>query len=183
MKTAADLMRKNVISIHPDATVSDLAQLLDDEGIHGVPVVDSAGDPIGVVSRSDIVRSLSEGEPAQRPREHYYAVGDDEIDWSDEGSTLPESIDVGTKVSEIMSAKLITTKATATAGELARSMLRNDVRRLLVLDGRRLVGIVSSTDLLRALVAYEKLLAAGAVNKRPRTAKARRKVVKAKSSR
>lgn len=160
MKTAADLMRKNVITIRPDATVPDLAQLLDDEGIHGVPVVDSAGNPIGVVSRSDIVRSLNESEPAKRPSEHYYAVGEDEIEWSEEGdgTGMPDSLDAGVKVSEIMSAKLVTTKLTATAGELARSMLRSDVRRLLVLDGRRLAGIVSMTDLLRALVDYEKAL-------------------------
>lgn len=161
LRTAADLMQTKVISIRPGATLRELAQLLDDEGIHGAPVVDSAGNPVGVVSRSDLVAAMNEDEPAERPTAHYYAVSEDEVLWDDDddgGTRLADSIEGERQVAEIMSPRILTAGRLATAGELARKMAKHGVRRLLVVERGKLVGIVSATDLLRCLAAYEKLL-------------------------
>ncbi len=161
IRTAEQLMQKNVIAISPTATLRELAELLDDEGVHGVPVVDAVGNPVGVVSRSDLVHAMNESEPRQRPVERYYGVHEEDIDWSDDdsGVRFQDTVEAEKQVAEIMSARILSTNLRATAGELSRTMLKFGVRRLLVLEGRRLVGIVSATDLLRCLSQYEKALA------------------------
>lgn len=160
LRTAADLMQPKVISISPSATLRELADLLDDEGVHGVPVVDNVGNPVGVVSRGDLLAALNEDEPAERPTSHYYAVHEDEVEWSDDesGTRLADSIEGERQVAEIMSTHVLTAAPTATAGELARKMAKYRVRRLLIVFNGKLLGIVSVSDLLRCLVEYERAL-------------------------
>ncbi len=154
---AADLMQRSIVTIPASATWRELVDLLDEHGIHGVPVVDASGKPIGVVSRSDIADALSDSDPPDRATHHWYAIGDEEValdgDETDEAESV--KLDVGRTVREIMSPNLITARATATAGDLARKMAKNRVQRLLIVEGRRLVGIVSASDLLRCLSSYE----------------------------
>lgn len=160
LRTAADLMQTKVISIHPSATLRELAQMLDEEGVHGVPVVDTAGNPVGVVSRGDLLAAMNEEEPAERPTSHYYAVNEDDVEWTDEegGTRLADSIEGERQVAEIMSTHVLTSAPTATAGDLARKMAKFRVRRLLIVSKGKLLGIVSVSDLLRCLVAYERAL-------------------------
>jgi CBS domain-containing protein len=163
IRTAAQLMQTEIVTIRPSATLRELGELLESAGVHGVPVVDAAGKPVGVVSRGDLVSALTEVEPAARPSPRFYAIFEDEVDWADEEpSGVAEGIEVEQPVSSIMSTKLIAIGPQATAGEIARKMSRHAVRRLLVLEGRKLVGIVSISDLLRCLVEYEKSLATNA---------------------
>src|SRR5438045_3409890 len=56
---AADIMTTDVITISPDASVKELAKLLSDHGINGVPVVDSDGKIVGIISRANLVRTLA----------------------------------------------------------------------------------------------------------------------------
>jgi CBS domain-containing protein len=60
-RRVADVMTRDVRCVTPDVAVADLVRLLAGYGIHGVPVVDEAGAPIGVVSQSDVVRAIDEG--------------------------------------------------------------------------------------------------------------------------
>jgi CBS domain-containing protein len=191
LRTARDLMQKSVISIGPTETLRELAQILDDEGIHGMPVVDTAGNPVGVVSRSDLVHAMSEDEPAERPTSHYYAVYDDEVIWNDDesGTRLADSIESERQVAEIMSDHVLATEPNATAGKLARKMAKFGVRRLLVLERGKLVGIVSATDLLRCLELYERALTAASARKNgakqreaPRSKKGRTVALKTRSA-
>jgi CBS domain-containing protein len=61
MLTVRDLMQTEVVTISPEATVRELARLLADTGISGVPVVGPGGTVLGVVSSSDVVRLAAEG--------------------------------------------------------------------------------------------------------------------------
>ncbi len=154
---AADLMQRKIVSIPASATWRELVELLDEHGIHGVPVVDPTGKPIGVVSRSDISDALSDSDPPDRATHHWYAIGDDEVALEGDDSDEVESpkLDVGRTVREIMSTNLITARVTTTAGDLARKMAKSRVQRLLIVEGGKLVGIVSASDLLRCLASYE----------------------------
>lgn len=59
-RTAAEVMATDVISVEPDTSVTEIARLMSDHGIKRVPVVDSSGNLVGIVSRADIVRAMAE---------------------------------------------------------------------------------------------------------------------------
>jgi CBS domain-containing protein len=160
IRTAADLMQTKVVTIEASATLHELADLLEENEIHGVPVIDGAGHAIGVVSRTDLVAAVSAGEAPDRPTHHWYAIVDDDVVFTeDEEEFAPETIDTDRTVREIMSADLISARPTTTAGALARKMARHRVHRLLIIERKQLVGILSVTDLLRCLGDYEAVIA------------------------
>ncbi len=160
LTTAQDLMKRELVTVAPSATLTELATLLEEAGIHGVPVVDSAGRPIGVISRSDLLSAITETIDPYQPTQHYYAIADDEIDF-DAVEPIPNlTIDAEKTVGDIMSTRLVTAKPSATAGELARLMVRRSVQRVLITAGRALVGIVSASDILKTVADYERRLAA-----------------------
>lgn len=183
LRTAADLMQKKIVTIYPTATLQELALLLDEEGIHGVPVVDASGNPLGVVSRTDLSQALSGGGEVVRDteRSHYYAFADDEVEW--EGEITRGESGVGGEgeltVAEIMSARIIKATASTSAGALARLMLRERVQRVLILAGRRLIGLVSASDVLRCVAEYENRLKKSGEAPAARTGSAAAKTVKA----
>lgn len=125
-KTASDFMKRELITVDPETKLEQLAELLDDEEIHGVPVVNRNGFPLGVVSMTDINRSLSE----------------------DPGASV--------RARDIMSDRLVTATENTSAGALAALMLKEKVHRVLITRDRELVGMVSSTDLLKLIVEQEK---------------------------
>lgn len=158
IRKAADLMQKDVITATANMTLHDLAVLMEEEGIHGLPVVDSAGDPIGVVSRSDLASSITTESGSLTPERQYYAVYDEDIDL-DEGYSPPDvEVDGDMTVGDIMSTHIVKAGVNATAGELGGLMSRERVHRVLITEGPKLVGIVSSSDVLKCLAEYEKTL-------------------------
>jgi CBS domain-containing protein len=146
---AKDLMSPNPVSIHRDATVREAVALLSDRGFGAAPVIDEAGRPIGVVSRTDIL--IHEREYV------HHACTQDDTDWD----MLPEpswpegfSIEVTdpTTVAEIMTPAIFTVPLTAPAREVVKRMRELKVHHLFVVDaGLALVGVISSLDVLRRL--------------------------------
>lgn len=164
----ADIMKAEPITIRPDATVRELAQLLVEKQITGVPVV-SAGDVVdGVVSLWDIARLLAEaaGEPTfalfLAPRSapgsegahhtSFFAAPD--LDGPSHRpflrTSLPGLLD-RRRVREIMTPAVFRVGEGASVPELARFLLRTKIHRALVMEGGHLRGIVTSSDVLRAV--------------------------------
>jgi CBS domain-containing protein len=168
---ARDIMRRDVASIGPQVSAADLAEFFNEEAIHGAPVVDSAGQLLGMVSRSDLVRALAEERPQAVPPSVMLST--------DEGgmADLPEPslprIAGGSEltVSQIMTPDVVTATPESTVGELAALMHKHDIRRLAIVENRRMEGIVSVTDLLPVVAAYEKHVVAGAKGGKPGVAK------------
>src|SRR5438876_742479 len=75
-ETAAELMTPNPISIRGEATVQDALVLLTDKNIRAAPVINQAGQPIGVVSRSDILLHERESHAAGSAVPHFYQTAD-----------------------------------------------------------------------------------------------------------
>ena len=146
---AKDLMSPNPVSIRRDATVREAVALLTDRGFGAAPVIDEAGRPVGVVSRTDIL--IHEREYA-----HHACTGDYN-DWD----TFPEppwpegfSIEVTdpTTVAEIMTPAIFTVPLTAPAGEVVKRMRELKVHHLFVIDADlALIGVISPLDVLRQL--------------------------------
>ncbi len=129
-----NVMTRDVVSVGPGASVRDAARLMVDRRISGLPVVDGSGRVIGIISEADYV--ARDGASTWVTR----------VLFKGDGSALLGS----EEVADLMSTDPITIPATATVTEAARVMTRHGVKRLPVVDGDRMVGIVTRSDLLRS---------------------------------
>jgi len=144
-RSVGDLMNPNVVCVAPDTTVREAEKLFGERRITGAPVVDPAGQPVGVVSQHDLIRHQADRATAGGTGRFYSDVED----YRDLASA---PVDVsGTPVSQVMSRELLTVERDASAAEAARRMRERRVHRLLVVHEGVLVGIVSSLDLLEAV--------------------------------
>ena|SRR5688500_15817361 len=127
--TVAELMQREVKTVGSDASVQEVVVTLADAHVSGVPVVDAGGRVIGVVSSSDVLTAEAEADDADARRE------------------LLEN----TAVRDIMTPQSFTVSPDDDIREAARQMLYADVHRLFVTDGERVVGVISTTDIVRAV--------------------------------
>lgn len=150
--TAADIMMSPVITIGPDATVRELARILADNKISGVPVVDAAGKLLGVVSEEDLIM-----QDAELHFPHYIQIFD--------GVIYLESVRrfedrfrkaFAAKVSDVMTVQPVTVKPEATLREVATLMADEDVNRVPVVDDEgHILGIVARGDVIRGIAALQ----------------------------
>ena len=152
-ETAADLMSVNPICIREDAMVHEAVALLTDKGFSAAPVIDGAGQPIGVVSRSDLFIHDREKMPYQAAVPDYYAA--EELSRAHERKERGSSHGAGadrTRVKEIMTPVVFSVAPDTPARRVVEEMLALKVHRLFVVDGGGvLVGVVSATDVLNHL--------------------------------
>jgi CBS domain-containing protein len=132
------LMTARVATATPEMTLKEVAAVLVERGISGMPVVRD-GDLVGVVSEADIV-SLEQGAGSGRSRTLAWLLGE-AID------TAPLT---ATTAGDVMSAPAITISSHQAPAVAAALMTKHDVNRLPVLEDGKLVGIVSRRDLVRA---------------------------------
>lgn len=136
----AQLMTTNVLTVDPDTPLKEVAQLLSAHGVSGVPVVER-GRVIGVVSETDIVVK-ERGPNVKRGRLASWFARPPRR--SDEERLAART------AGEAMTSPAITIESWQSAAVAAAVMLDNRIDRLPVLEGRRLVGIVTRADLVRA---------------------------------
>ncbi|MBW4090415.1 MAG: CBS domain-containing protein [Proteobacteria bacterium] len=140
---ARDIMTPDVITVRPDTPLSELVQIMLRHGITAVPVVD--GDSVvGIVSEGDLLRRPELGTIPVRPRWLLMLGFPDRA-----ADTYTRTH--GRTAGEVMSAPVMTVAEDAAVEDVAALMERHRVKRLPVLRGGRLVGIVARADLLRAL--------------------------------
>ena len=157
--TAADLMNPEVLTVPEDMTVRELATYLMDNEITGAPVVDREGRLVGVVSVVDIA-DVAAGEEEADDEGSEGSGGVDyfaqswEVGLSDEAREELELEDEQGEilVGEIMNPELYSVPEDATVAEVAMTMLKNHIHRLLVIEEGRAVGIITTSDLLGLLV-------------------------------
>ena len=149
---ARDIMRRMVMAVRPSLTVRELATFLIDHEISGAPVEDASGNLVGVVTVTDIANSLSMGGKrlSDRSADSYWAHGwEDSLSLEDIGDLHVEDGEL--EVGDIMSSTVLTASATDSVAKLAKLMLEAHLHRVLITDGGTVVGIVTSSDLLRLL--------------------------------
>lgn len=140
-----ELMTEKVVTIGPGAPIKDVARLLVDNGISGLPVCDVRGRVLGVVSEGDIL--YKEHDPAEG---HHRAP----LGWVIEGTPNQRGCikAKAATASEAMSSPAITIAPYESVAEAARMMSEHGVNRLPVVKDEQLVGIVTRADLVRAFV-------------------------------
>ena len=143
-------MSQNVLSVRVDWTLRELAEFLIDKNISGAPVVDEAHELVGVVSETDIVRNGSEdfGDMLRsNPHELYIHGWESRLASSDLTSFRVEE-EREHFVRDIMSTTVISVNESATIQDVADTMTRSRVHRLLVTSKGKLVGVITAMDMV-----------------------------------
>jgi CBS domain-containing protein len=145
----AELMTTDVVTVTPETPLRDAAAVLAERKISGLPVVDAEGRVVGVLSEADIV-----AKAGGATREHRLL-----------GWLLEPDLDLADKiaartVSDAMSAPAITIDAHRRVHEAAKLMAAEGINRLPVVDGERLVGIITRADVVRAFARSDDEIAA-----------------------
>ena len=147
---AMDIMNTDVVTARDSMSIHQLAILLETNQVSGVPVLDESENLVGVVSASDIIltdEAFGE-EPLLESDYHsqFYDRGPDELADFD-ASERPDTL-----VRDIMSTSVVTSESTAALAQLAETMYTHHIHRVIILDNERLVGIVSTMDILKAVM-------------------------------
>lgn len=177
----AELMTRDVITVGPEASLREVASVLVTEHVGGVPVV-AGGKLVGVVSATDLlafdvdspgapsgreVRAAGFGEAAEDAALDVEA-GDEAVGvyftdlWEDAGAEVVERFEESASpewnvldehvASEVMTGPVFSVAPDLPVEEAARRMLEADVHRALVMDDGRLVGVLTTLDMLRSVV-------------------------------
>lgn len=143
---AADVMTKDVITVPPDMTVREAADVLLRHRISAVPVVDSTGKLLGILSEGDLVRRHELG--TERHRSWWLSV------FTDTASSGYDYVKAhGQHVADVMTRDVVTAEPTTSLAEIASRLERHGIKRLPIVRDGRVVGIVSRSNLVRALAS------------------------------
>jgi len=152
-ETAADLMTVNPVSVREDATLREALGLLIDKGYSAAPVIDDAGRPVGVLSRSDLL--VHDRETAVHLRREPEFYHQSELHTA-AGEQLGRGFQVEkvdrTQVRELMTPAILCVAPQATVAKVVADLVNLKVHRLFVVDDNGvLVGVISAMDVLRHL--------------------------------
>lgn len=156
--TVGDVMNRHAITVGPTATLYDALLLLRTNDITGAPVIDGEGYVIGVLSQKDLARKLS--VPVNLPDVKglldvlMVGLSDQRV----EALAKLEAALQGTTVEGAMSRPPFVVRADAPLELAMQVMSENAISRLPVVDGHRLVGIVTPTDLITAALRSPRAL-------------------------
>src|SRR5579875_1029154 len=148
---ARDVMTSPVVTVKPETPLCEVASLLLTHAISAVPVVDSSGAPIGMVSESDL---FNHNEHAHEARREWW------LTLLAEGSELSPEFLASLRAPErtareVMSAPVVSVEEDTDIREIAQLLVDYRIRSVPVVRDGRLVGIVSRPDLLRAFAAKQ----------------------------
>lgn len=146
---AKDVMTQNVITVGPETTVRALAALLSERGISGAPVVDSDGQMVGIVSEGDLLHRAelgTEEHEGKRPSSWW-------LDDFASGLARDYVKSHGRTVGDIMTRDVVTVSEETELGDVATLLESRRIKRVPVMRDDKIVGIVSRSNLVRALGA------------------------------
>lgn len=130
-----DIMQTKLQSVSPDVPVLEAVTTMAEQHVSALPVLDIHGAIVGVISTTDVLQAEAEADDAEAR------------------AALFES----SNVSDLMTARARTIEASATIADAAQQMLYLEVHRLFVVEDEKLVGVVSQTDIVRAVAAQLRL--------------------------
>jgi predicted transcriptional regulator len=147
-RNVRDLMSPDIMTVADEMTTDELARYLTEREISGAPVVDSQGHLIGVVSMTDIGRSVAEPSDLMSSRSpNFYR--DDAADLTLENFGQRYVEERAVTVRDVMTPVIHQVPVTASVAEVARIMVAQHIHRLVVTQGKDPVGIITSMDLLK----------------------------------
>ena len=148
---AADVMVSPVITLGPDATVQEVADILLRNRISAVPVLSQQGKILGIVSEGDLLRRVESG--TQRHRSWWLELLTTKFTLRDEYVKSHSR-----KVTDIMTSDVLTVSPGMPLGDIASVLEKNGIKRVPVVTDGKLVGIVSRANLLQAIATIGKTI-------------------------
>lgn len=146
MLIAKDIMTSSAVSVGLDSTVAEVADILISHGISGVPVIDN-GVLCGIVSEGDLLHRMEIGTDLQaRPWWLRFFKGNAVL-----AADYIKSHSV--HVADVMTADVVTVTETTPVADIIALLERNRIRRVPVMRDEQIVGMVSKTDLVKAILA------------------------------
>lgn len=141
---AQQIMTPHVITVGPDTPVVEAVQIMLRQHISGLPVVDTAGQLIGIISEGDFIRRAEIGTGRKRSRWLAFLAGSDRI--------AAEFVhEHGRKVGDIMTPAPLTANEDTPLDQVVQIMETNNLKRLPIVRGKRVVGIVTRSDFVSAV--------------------------------
>jgi CBS domain-containing protein len=141
---ATDVMTSNVISVGPDAVASEIAEIMLANGISGVPVLGERGELVGIISEGDLMRTA---ERAMAPRRSWWLAllagkeaFESDCHWAR-----------SRRAADVMTHNVITASPDTPVSQIARLLERHSIKRVPIVSDRRVVGVVSRADLVKAV--------------------------------
>jgi CBS-domain-containing membrane protein len=129
-----EIMSRPVITVSAETGIKAAARLLDEHGVSALPVVDATGALVGIVSEADLISIETRPDPRTQAT-----------------PMAPTAGSSPTTVSEVMTREVLTVSAGSQVSQAARIMLDAGVKRVPVVEGRRVVGILSRRDLVKLI--------------------------------
>ena len=142
---AKEIMTRRVLAIAQNQSLVEAAQLMLKRRVSGLPVVDAAGELVGMITEGDLLRRTETGTERMHAHWLQFLLGP--------GRAAEEFARThGRRVSEVMSAPAHSTTEDASLDEVVRLMERHRIKRLPVLRSGKIVGIISRANLMQALL-------------------------------
>ncbi|MFM9943295.1 MAG: CBS domain-containing protein [Hyphomicrobiaceae bacterium] len=141
---ARDIMTKSVVSVRPEATVHEVALLMTEKHVSGVPVIDADNKLVGIISQGDLLHRRELGtEPKHKWWLNLFANPD---------SMAREYTKThGLRARDVMSRHITSVNEDAELADVAAVLDRGNIKRVTVLNNGTLVGIIARSDLVKAL--------------------------------
>lgn len=145
-----DAMNTPVIAVSPEDTLADVAAIFREKNIRGAPVLDEGGNLVGIISEADLIT---------RSQELEVSVSYDVFGWVSPQTPVEDLAqfsrglsNVGnTKVKQVMTKKVVTVSPQDSVDRVAQLLAKNNINRIPVMDGAKLVGIISRADVIKAI--------------------------------
>jgi CBS domain-containing protein len=148
---AHQIMTRPVVTVSPEARIVEAANIMLQRHISGLPVVDAAGKLVGIVSEGDLIRRPEIGTQKKRARWLGFLTGP--------GKLAEDFVhEQGRKVGEVMTKSPLTVTEDTALADIADLMEKNNLKRLPVMRGDALVGIVSRANLLQAVASLARYI-------------------------
>ena len=143
---AAEVMGVNVVTAKPEWSVQQVAMVMLEKGISGLPVVDSNNRLVGMVSEGDLMRRADCGTGHRHSWWLRMLMGRD-------GLAREFVKEHGRKVEEVMTRAVVTVTPSTSLGEIADLLERNKIKRVPILKQDKLVGVVSRANVVQAVAS------------------------------
>lgn len=145
MQTVADIMTKEVITVNGSTTVREMAEIFEKKGFGSLPLVDEDGNLSGIVTASDLIE---QGRPLHIPT--VISLFDWVIPLEGEQSLKRDLKRITAQTAaELAARNVVTVAATDLVSTAAEIMSSRKLHALPVVDGKKLVGMVSRIDIIR----------------------------------
>ncbi len=152
MKTVQDIMTNEVWSVQADWSLETLSQFFFDKHVSGAPVVDKNSKLLGVVSITDLARSSTLSPTATHETHDYYldtrihsGISQDDL------AMLRVESESAVTIKDIMTPMIFEVEEDTSVEEAAKMMLKGRIHRLFVTRDKKVVGVVSTMDMLKVI--------------------------------